>query len=172
MESTTLAGTSGKCGRFHPADSLAKKSAWVSKCQEDLEERYLKHFSLSDPFSWYIGVISRIVFTKMWLIAHLSRLRKDSCASLPQEAKDRLFTASTETIEYWLLLIRETRTRKWRWLCETYIQWYALTFLLSELSVRTQGEGVERAWNAVNEGLQLCVDLSSAGRLHLTDSSE
>lgn len=55
----------------------------------------------------------------------------------------------------------EKKTRKWRWLCETYIQWYALAFLLSALCVRLENAEVERAWNAVDTTLQLGLKLSS-----------
>lgn len=49
----------------------------------------------------------------------------------------------------------EESTQNWKWLCETYVQWYALAFHLSELRRRTYGEEVDRAWKAVEGVLQL-----------------
>jgi hypothetical protein len=154
------AGTVGKCGKFHAAESLAVKSEWISKCQENIEMLCLKHSDISDPFSWYTAAISRILIAKLWLVAHHPYLRRDSCAGLPQDTKDRLFITAIQAVECWLLLNSEQRTQNWRWLCETYIQWYALTFLLSELCVRTQGDEVDRAWNAIDAALELGERLS------------
>jgi hypothetical protein len=156
------AGTVGNCGKFHASKSFAAKSERISKCYEKIEELCLKNCDLLDPFSWYTATISHILSAKMWLMAHHPYLRRDNCVALPQETKDHLFIISTQTVEYWLVLNTEMRVRKWRWLCETYIQWYALTLLLSELCVRTQGEEVDRAWNAINEALKLGAKLSAA----------
>ncbi|KAM6483680.1 hypothetical protein HDV62DRAFT_359091 [Trichoderma sp. SZMC 28011] len=140
---------------------LAEKMKEVSESQHRLEELYLKYCDLSDPFSWYIYTIAQIVFTKMRLVAHHPSLRRAGYAELPRETQDRLFTSSITILEYWLALNTEKKTRKWRWLCETYIQWYALTFLLSALCVRSDCEEVDRAWNAVDATLRLGLKLSS-----------
>ncbi|KAJ5559033.1 hypothetical protein N7461_003005 [Penicillium sp. DV-2018c] len=135
--------------------SLAKRTRAITDIQNRVHELYLKHLDLSDPFSWYTSTISRIVFTKMWLVTYHPLLRKSSRVDHLQDRSDRLFTASTVVVEYWLRLNQEKSTRQWRWLCETYIQWYALAFLLSELCERTHGESVERAWKAVDGALEL-----------------
>ncbi|UKZ74868.1 hypothetical protein TrVFT333_002538 [Trichoderma virens FT-333] len=140
---------------------LAEKMKQVSESQKRLQELYLKYCDLSEPFSWYIYTIAQVVFTKMRLVAHHPYLRRSGYAELPQETQDRLFTSSITILEYWLALNTEKKTRKWRWLCETYIQWYALTFLLSALCVRSESEEVERAWNAVDATLRLGLKLSS-----------
>ena len=156
------AGSIGECGKFHATKSLAEKGAWISKYREFAEDLFFKHANLSDPFSWYIAAICMIKLNKLWLVAHHPYLRRASCAGLPQESKDRLFLGSIQNIEYWLVLISDSRVRKWRWLCETYIQWYALAFLLSELCTRAEGALVERAWKAVNGALQFGFKLSSS----------
>jgi hypothetical protein len=167
------AGTIGRCGKFHAEKSLAEKKEWISNFQARLEELCLKHINLSDPFSWFIATISRIISNKMRLVAHHPYLRRGSCAGLSEETRDALFIASIEQVEDWLLLNMEWRTSKWRWLCETYVQWYALAFLLSELCTRTQGEVVERAWNAIDAALQLGSRFSSAsGQTKNADSGQ
>jgi hypothetical protein len=72
-----------------------------------------------------------------------------------------MFAASIEAIEYWLLLNTEPRTCKWRWICETYIQWYPLTSVLSELFIRTDGERVDRGLDAVDAAIHLSLELTS-----------
>jgi hypothetical protein len=129
--------------------SIMEKSRWIVDCQSNTYETCLKGLDLSDPFSWYNVAVSRIVFTKMWLLAHHSCLRGEHCTGIRQDTKERLFADSIGAVENWLLLLTEPSTSKWRWLCETYVQWYALTFILSELCMRTHGDLVERAWRAV-----------------------
>ncbi|TFB06975.1 Bikaverin cluster transcription factor bik5 [Trichoderma ghanense] len=141
---------------------LAEEIKQVFESQQRLQELYLKYCNLSEPFSWYIYTISQIIFTKMRLVAHHPSLRRAGFAGLPHDTQDRLFTASITILEYWLALNTEKKTQKWRWLCETYIQWYALSFLLSALCVRTEGEQVDRAWSAVDATLALGLKLSSA----------
>jgi hypothetical protein len=57
-------------------------------------------------------------------------------------------------VESQLLLYTGKPTRKWSWLCVTHVQWYAITYILTELCRRTHGELVERAWKAIDAVLQ------------------
>lgn len=148
-------------GQNDEDQDLAEKMKQISETQTRLQNLYLKYCDLSDPFSWYIYTIAQIVFTKMQLVAHHPSLRRAGYTELPKETRDYLFTSSIMILEYWLALNTEKKTQKWRWLCETYIQWYALAFLLSALCVRPESEEVERAWNAVDSTLQLGLKLSN-----------
>ncbi|EHK47823.1 hypothetical protein TRIATDRAFT_172547, partial [Trichoderma atroviride IMI 206040] len=148
-------------GQNDEDQDLAKKMNQISETQTRLHNLYLKYCDLSDPFSWYIHTIAQIVFTKMQLVAHHPSLRRAGYTELPKETQEYLFTSSIMILEYWLALNTEKKTKKWRWLCETYIQWYALAFLLSALCVRPESEEVERAWNAVDATLQLGLKLSN-----------
>ncbi|KAK1238852.1 hypothetical protein MKX08_005913 [Trichoderma sp. CBMAI-0020] len=148
-------------GKNDEGQDLAEKMKQISETQTRLQNLYLKYCNLSDPFSWYIYTIAQIVFTKMQLVAHHPSLRRAGYTELPKETQEYLFTSSIMILEYWLALNTEKKTQKWRWLCETYIQWYALAFLLSALCVRPESEEVERAWNAVDATLQLGLKLSN-----------
>ena len=149
------AGTIGRCGKFHASQSITEKSQLILEHQERLQELFLKHRNPSNPFCWYVEAISGIVITKMWLVAYHPYLRRESCTALSQDTRNSLFIGSISILETWLRLNNEVQTRKWKWLCETYIQWYAITFVLTELCIRTQGELVERAWKAIYAALQL-----------------
>ncbi|KAM0517104.1 hypothetical protein ACHAPE_005216 [Trichoderma viride] len=151
----------GCLGQNDEEQDLAEKMKQISETQTRLQNLYLNYCDLSDPFSWYIYTIAQIVFTKMQLVAHHPSLRRAGYTELPKETQEYLFTSSIMILEYWLALNTEKKTQKWRWLCETYIQWYALAFLLSALCVRPESEEVERAWNAVDATLQLGIKLST-----------
>ncbi|KAH8811142.1 fungal-specific transcription factor domain-containing protein [Xylogone sp. PMI_703] len=143
------------------AKIVAENSELIVRHHERVQE-LLKNCDRANPFCWYIDVICQIVLTKMWLVVYHPYLRKDNCSGLPRDIRNSLFIRSISTIEHWLLLLKEPRTHRWRWLCETYVQWYAMTFILSELCARTQGELVERAWKAIYAALQLGSKIPSA----------
>lgn len=158
----TSAGTIGSCGKLHAESSLARKSAWISEYQAELQNVFLEYSDLSKPYNWYIALASRILLSKMWLIAYYPYLGGKACGGLSRDAKDSLFMRAISVIESHLLLCTGEPTRQWSWLCITNVQWYALTFVLSELCERTQGPLVQRAWDAVNATLQLCSSTQSA----------
>jgi hypothetical protein len=148
-------GPMGKNGRPSAAQCLKDKTDAISGIEHRLHELYLKNLDLSNPLAWFTSTICAIVFTKMRLVAYHPFLKRGSSAGFSSDIKDRLFAESTAVIENWVRLNEEESTRRWRWLCETYFQWYALTFLLLELCERTSGEPVDRAWHAVNSALRL-----------------
>jgi len=138
-----------RCTELFANLTISAKEAWITKCHQKMEEKYLKDCDMSIPLCWVTATISRLIMSKMWLIVYHPHQRKDGGASLPQETKDKLFITSLENVEYSHLLETEARTMKWSWLFRTYVQWHAIAFLLSELCVRTKGEAVERAWRAL-----------------------
>ncbi|CAG9996811.1 unnamed protein product [Clonostachys byssicola] len=148
-------GSIGKSERPSATQCLKDKTDAIYGIEKRLHELYLKHLDLSNPLAWFTSTICAIVFTKMRLVAYHPYLKRDHSAGFSSSTKDRLFADSTAVIENWVLLNQEESTRRWRWLCETYFQWYALTFLLLELCERTSGESVDRAWDAVDSVLRL-----------------
>ncbi|KAF2198247.1 hypothetical protein GQ43DRAFT_483469 [Delitschia confertaspora ATCC 74209] len=153
----------GRCNEYFSSLSIPEKEKWISEWQYRIEEKYLKHCDMSDPLPWVTATISRLIMSKMWLIAYHPHQRRDGGVSLPQSTRDKLFLTSLENVEYSTLLETEARTMKWGWLFRTYVQWHAIAFLLSELCVRTKGEAVERAWRALE---------ATAGRWWYLDNTE
>ncbi|VUC33654.1 unnamed protein product [Clonostachys rosea] len=144
-----------KRGTPSEAQRLKDKNEAISRIENRLNKLYLKHLDPSIPLAWFTSSICSIVLTKMRLVTYHPYLRKGSSAGLPPDTRDRVFAESIAVIEDWLRLNRNESTQHWKWLCETYFQWYALTFLLSELCERTCGRSVDRAWTAVDEALRL-----------------
>jgi hypothetical protein len=120
-----------KCNKFFGEMSLEKKESWIKECHQRLEDRYLKDCDMTVPLYWVIATVSRLIMSKMWLMAYHPFQRLDGGSSLPQEIKDRLFTTSLENVEYSLLLESEARTRKWGWLFRTYVRFSSPFSLLS-----------------------------------------
>ncbi|TKX19193.1 fungal specific transcription factor domain-containing protein 69 [Elsinoe australis] len=139
-----------RCHTYLSSITREEKEKWIQECHDMLEEKYLKHCDMTVPLYWVTATVARLIMSKMWLIVYHPYQRQDGGASLPQDIKDKLFITSLENIEYALLLETETRTMKWGWLFKTYMQWHAMAFILSELTKKTKGPLVERAWLAIS----------------------
>ncbi|KHN94567.1 uncharacterized protein MAM_07622 [Metarhizium album ARSEF 1941] len=57
-------------------------------------------------------------------------------------------------VESHVLLFAGLPTAKWSWFCCSPVEWYAIAYILTELCVRTRGELVDRAWEAVTSVLE------------------
>ncbi|KAF4552830.1 Fungal specific transcription factor domain-containing protein 15 [Elsinoe fawcettii] len=139
------------CNEFYTTVSREQKEKWIQECHDMLEEKYLKHCDMTVPLYWVTATVARLIMSKMWLIVYHPYQRQDGGTSLPDDIREKLFITSLENIEYALLLETETRTMKWGWLFKTYMQWHAMAFILNELTKKTKGPLVERAWLAINK---------------------
>lgn len=126
-----------------------QKEKWIKKCHQRMEETYLANADLTVPPIWAAATLTRLVMSKTWLMAYHPFQRLNDRRNLSQRIKDKLLLVSVESIEYANQLDNDPRTRKWSWLFATYFQWHSLAFLLLELCNSTQGELVERAWQAI-----------------------
>lgn len=147
---------------FSSAQYLEARTHAIKRVQSQIRERFLNHLDLSDPLSWYTSAICRIVFTKMWLVSYHPYLHKNNSEELLPSTRDWLFTESTEIVDIWLRLNEDQNLLRWKWLCETYVQWYAFAFILSELCYRDGGEEVDKAWSTVCKGLRLGLTIHSS----------
>lgn len=144
---------------------IADKEKYVNDWYQRLETKYFKNSDMAMPSCWVAATVLRLVMSKLWLLIYHPYQRKDggkvaatllispsdvnAGTTLPQETKDKLFIISLENIESKILLDMEPQARKWFWYFNTYVQWHAIAFLLSELSIRTRGIAVARAWRAL-----------------------
>ena len=139
-----------RCNKFFSELSVEKKEQWVRELHERLENQYLKDTDMTIPLYWVVATVSRLIMSKLWLIIYHPFQRLDGGSSLPQEVRDKLFSTSLENCEYSILLETEEKTKRWGWLFRTYTQWHAIAFMLSELTVRTTGPEVDRAWKIID----------------------
>lgn len=122
---------------FHQVDEAMKE------CRSKIEDQYLKYCDPSKPFHWFVTIVARMMISRVWMnVLHPLQLGVE-VGSL---AKDRIFIASLETLEYWLILDTDERIRQWKWAFESYSPWQALAFALSELCTRGRNETMDRAW--------------------------
>ena len=130
--------------------TLEDKEHIIAELHQYLEKKYLIYCDLTVPLNWVAATVTRLIMAKMWLVVHHPLLREDRGAGLSPETLDRLFLTSVEVIEYSRLLETENATRRWGWLFATYQQWHAMAYVLAQLTVRTKGPEVERAWPIID----------------------
>lgn len=140
----------GLCQKKQAKLTLEDREHIIEELHQYLTKKYLIYCDLSIPLNWVAATVTRLIMAKMWLVVHHPLMRPDRGVGLPRETLDRLFLTSLEVIEFSRLLETEKATRRWGWLFASYQQWHAMAYLLSQLTVRTKGPEVERAWAIVD----------------------
>ena len=140
----------GRCHDIESSLSLQQKEHMIESTIKRLEQRYLQYCDMRVPIQWVTATVGRLVMAKLWLTVYHPLQRPGSSIELSQSVKERLFVTSIEVVEYARLLETEQSTAKWGWMFRTYVQWYALAYILAELCISTAGDIVDRAWRAVD----------------------
>lgn len=133
---------------WDPTATLQQKESWITECHTHLEQNYFNSCDMSKSVDWTICTVAKLIMARQFLLLYHPHIK-----TLQQGTIDRLFVTALDTIEFALRLETERKLVKWGWLFRTYNQWHALAFLLSELTRRTKGPLVQRAWRAVNSTL-------------------
>lgn len=133
-----------------PEPTLQQKQKWIQDCTRRLDERFFQHYNMDDPLHYVTHTVSKLILAKQWLMVYQPYLKSRSGFELPAPTRDHLFVTSLEAIEASMRLEQQRKTVKWGWLFKTYTQFHAMAFILSELTRRTSGPLVDRAWNAVD----------------------
>ncbi|KAI1370236.1 hypothetical protein F4677DRAFT_369955 [Hypoxylon crocopeplum] len=123
-----------------------EKDAWIEQRGERLEQRYLRHCSLSVPLQWVTIMYMRFMLLELKLNVHkpLKNVSRLSAAR-----RDELLVCSIECVEILYRLQNDRRSEKWAWYFKSYAQWHALAFVLHELAQPTHSRHADRAWRAV-----------------------
>ncbi|KAF3058703.1 hypothetical protein GL218_05335 [Daldinia childiae] len=116
-----------------------------------LEKAYLQYSSAEGNVTyWVVVVIAGLVMAKMSLIVYFPLLFSPQSEYASDEMRNRLFIAAIEVAEYNHALNAEQACRQWRWIYQTYTHWYAVVYLLIEVTRRPWSPLVERAWVALH----------------------
>ncbi|KAI4170684.1 MAG: hypothetical protein LQ343_004782 [Gyalolechia ehrenbergii] len=134
--------------------TIAEKDQAIDELEQRLEEKYLKHCDPQITLHFLTKMFSRTAVYKMRLTAHHPRHYPDKGTSMPMEEKDLLCRLSLNMIENDNLTHRNKSADKFAWFLNTFFQFPAFIYLLSELRHRTRGDLVDRGWQAINEGFQ------------------
>ncbi|KEF52879.1 uncharacterized protein A1O9_11297 [Exophiala aquamarina CBS 119918] len=136
----------------YPSMNLAEKTDLIDNVVNDLQEKYLKDCDLEIPICFLAVTASRLVLAKMKLtIYHPARTQS---SSLSHEQFIALVASSIDIIEYAHQLRTDPKYSRWIWLFQQYVEWDAVAFLLSSLTVSPLPSFATRAWKAIDGFLE------------------
>lgn len=132
-------------------EGLEDQRRLLSKIYEILEQEYLQYTTESTNIVYWVGVtVARLTMAKMTLLIFVPALSPCLSEHLSDEIKGKLLVSAIEVAEYNHELNAREACRQWRWIYQTYTHWYAIVYLLIEISQRPWSPLVERAWVALH----------------------
>lgn len=136
----------------YPFLNLAEKTDLIDNVLKDLQEKYLKDCDLEIPICFLAVTASRLVLAKMKLtIYHPARTQS---SSLSHDQFMALVASSIDIIEYAHQLRTDPKYSRWIWLFQQYVEWDAVAFLLSSLTISPLPSFATRAWKAIDGFLE------------------
>ncbi|KAI1210427.1 fungal-specific transcription factor domain-containing protein [Annulohypoxylon truncatum] len=149
---SVLASWSSMNMHQEPAGIEEKKRA-IENLSTYLENTYINPYcQISTPFTRILLMVTPLLMDKLRLIimypAYCDGTNGE--VSLTLEDKNKLFRSAIDLLEFEQTLGADYELRGWRWFfANAHIQWHAMTFVLSELCVRVEGEVEHMAWDVI-----------------------
>ena len=119
--------------------------------QRSIEEKYLRHLNLTNPYHWFMRTVADIITAVMWLLLYRPLRRRPASR---QATHPDILRLSVDVLERIYHLQTDPAGSHFRWLSQTYVQWHALAVTIAELCVETEGAMVERAWAIVESAFE------------------
>ncbi|KAI1388758.1 fungal-specific transcription factor domain-containing protein [Hypoxylon trugodes] len=140
------------CPCQRPVGSAEKEEA-LEKLLSRLEDTYLQYCRpISTPITRILLMMVPQMIAKMRLLASYPVYHRDDPqgTTLTPGERDALFRSAIDLIELDQLIEADGELRGWRWFfANTHIPWHAMSFALSELCIRVEGEIENTAWNVI-----------------------
>jgi hypothetical protein len=150
------------------AAGLERQNHLVNGIYRTFEEGYLRHSEEEGDINYWVSVtIARLVMAKLRLMSFLPILFSDQSETFSDELRTNLMISALEIIEYNHALNAEERCRKWRWIFQIYSHWYAIVYLMIELSRRPWSPTIERGWVALHSNWLLPIKTVSNKKLRI-----
>ncbi|KAH9905489.1 fungal-specific transcription factor domain-containing protein [Xylariomycetidae sp. FL2044] len=130
--------------------AVEEQDRLLNEMWQNLEEGYLRHSTeAGNILYWTFTVSLRLVMGKMTLLTHLPVLFSSPSEDFSERIRNKLLISAIEVAEHNHELSDRRAARHWRWLFQTYTHWYAIVYLLIEVSRRPWSPIAERAWVAL-----------------------
>ncbi|KAF4975659.1 hypothetical protein FZEAL_7594 [Fusarium zealandicum] len=131
--------------------SLEDRERMLIDVYQRVEHKFLKHVSGdTNPLYWMVAIVARLIMAKMTLVVYQPMLFPGADGDLSEEARQRVYVAAIEIIEYNHILNTDQRCKQYKWLLQTYTNWHAMAYFLIESCRRPWTALVERGWQALN----------------------
>ncbi|KAH7033711.1 fungal-specific transcription factor domain-containing protein, partial [Microdochium trichocladiopsis] len=95
-------------------------------------------------------IIASLVLSKVTLMLYLPVVAASPHAAGAEAICTKLLTSAIEVAEFHHELNDEKAFRQWRWMFQTYTHWYAIVYMLIQISRRPWSPTSERAWIALH----------------------
>lgn len=132
------------------APTLEEQDHMLQRIYQELDEGFLRYSTESNISYWVIVNVARLMMSKMTLFIYLPVLFSSPSEQLSEQLRTKLLLAAIEVAEYNHALNAEQACRQWRWIFQTYTHWYAIIYILIEITRRPWSPLVERAWTALH----------------------
>ena len=132
------------------ASTLEDQSRLLNDIFEKLDRGYLQYTTENgNILYWVMVTATRLVIGKLTLLIYLPVLFSSPSEDFSDEIRNKLLVSAIEVAEYNHALNSEEQARQWRWIYQTYTHWYAIVYLLIEITRRPWSPIIERAWLAL-----------------------
>ena len=146
-----------KADYLHPTSANEIRKDLARQQISRYENVYMKFISGTERLQqlWNIG--TRLLIAKLWKIALVG---SESGSSDREELSERLLSYNTDVLETAHQLPDRLHPYGWSFRCK-YTRWHAMAHLLVELTKKTEGPVVHRAWEVLEKVFS---DLGEDGR--------
>jgi hypothetical protein len=152
----------------YPILSVSQKCNAIDLFREKVEKQYLSRCDKNIPLDFLTAVSSRLILVKLKLTVSKPRARQDQ--ALLMQVKFRKICV--EILQWARTLRSYEKGRQWLWLFQTYIEWDVLACLFINLSLAPMGDGLDLAWEAVDEIYEYWKTNGNTHRDHRWESIE
>ncbi|OTB04124.1 hypothetical protein M426DRAFT_22994 [Hypoxylon sp. CI-4A] len=132
---------------------IKEKEAELDQLLIRLEHKYLRFCRpIHTSMSRVILLVIPLLVSKLRLVASYPIYRDTAPENTPlaPENKDKLFMSAVNLLEFEQLLADDYELRGLRWFfANAHVQWHAMSYALSELCIRIEGETEAAAWDVI-----------------------
>ncbi|KAK9235015.1 fungal-specific transcription factor domain-containing protein [Lipomyces kononenkoae] len=131
----------------YPSLSVAQKCKAIDRFRERVEKDYLSHCDKNIPLDFITAASSRLILVKLKLTVSKPRARQDQTLLMQVNFRK----VCVEILQRDRTLRSYEKGRQWLWLFQIYIEWDLLACLFINLSLAPKGDGLDLAWETVDE---------------------
>lgn len=127
---------------------------------EDIETTHLQYCDLNIPIQRVIALMTRVVAKKVLFKVH------QHCHSDSEQASwsEKWLSSACEILVSMASLQQDELLSDWRWLFESFTQYYLLTFILYTICTSPPSPNIDLAWNVVENYLEVFDYRKMSGR--------
>ncbi|SPO03147.1 uncharacterized protein DNG_05829 [Cephalotrichum gorgonifer] len=137
-----------------------QKLAMVDECERRIQSAYLRYCDGTEAIHWLARHVGHVLIMELRfkLLRHDRQYAdpylSESADPRPHPMQDSLFLKAIDIVDTPRRIASEPQAKQWSWLLAAYMQFWPLSFLLSELCHRHGSDEVDRAWAVAERALR------------------